>query len=164
MSTVLYSKWTAAAESDATIRLHADGEGDPAQRASALAQRLAALVPAEVLVIYGFALAATVTTKEDGTSTVTEPDVLRWSIPILAVMSIAAFVLTKTTKWRYPHDVVRMLIPPLAFVAWTLLTGSTALGLWGWFAWIVGLELYVGGLAGAVALMLAVRYTAKSKQ
>src|SRR5881628_3249480 len=62
MSTFYYARTTRDAERRPALKLTADGDADtPEQQVSALAQRLAALVPAEVLVAYGIGLALAVT-------------------------------------------------------------------------------------------------------
>jgi hypothetical protein len=136
------------------------GAETPEQQASSLAQRLAGLVPSEVLIAYGIGLALAVTRNADGSTTVTRPGMLKWSIPILAALSLFGFLVTKTHLTRV--DAIRMLIPPLAFVAWTLLTGSSALSLWKRFDWVAGIELYVGAVVGVVALFLSIRFTVKN--
>lgn len=159
MSTIAYAIQTRRAEDHPVVRpsLNED-DNDQAKKASALAQRLAALVPAEVLLVFGFALTNFTSTESDGSTTITKPGMLKWSIPLLAGFSLIEYLLAKGSKPK-KADFGRMLVPPLAFVAWTLLTGSTALMLWGWFEWVQGAELYVGGFAGIVALFLAVVLT-----
>lgn len=87
---------------------------------------LAALVPAEALSLH--AAVISLTTKIDGvTTTITHPGVLEgafWGLLAVAVISYLAprYLASKLDKF----DVVRALIPPLAFVGWTMLQRATA--------------------------------------
>jgi hypothetical protein len=93
---------------------------------------LAALVPAEVLALHNVILAVTTkTTKnENGKSitVITEPRTLFWAFFGLLLLSIVLYVLPRLRsqeKWE-PLDFLRAAIPPLAFVAWTMLQRATA--------------------------------------
>jgi hypothetical protein len=158
MSTILYARATGAAEVRLTNAAVGASE-TPSEKLSALAQRIAALVPAEVLVIYGAILAAAVTQGDDGTTTINNPGLLKWSIPVLALTSLSVYSIAKPSPW-HGADVGRMFVPPLAFVTWTLLTGSTALSLWRWFSWLHGgAEWLAGGVVALLILTLATRLT-----
>ena len=87
---------------------------------------LSALVPAEVLGLHAVIITATTTTV-DGATEISAKGTLFWSFIGLAVLSIglyvgSRFVAKAWNKW----DWVRMFIPPLAFVAWTMLQRVTA--------------------------------------
>jgi hypothetical protein len=91
---------------------------------------LAALVPAEVLTAHAAILTFTCKTQAtsgETTTTITEPDTLRLCFWLLLFLSIAIYAVGRALarswdKW----DFVRMLIPPLAFVCWTMVQRSTA--------------------------------------
>ena len=94
-----------------------------------------ALVPAEVLAAHAFILTlATKTTKAaHGKSAVviTQKTALQATFWVLLVMSAALFFAGRWLKggqkrfdWRW--DVVRLLIPPAAFLGWTMIQKNTA--------------------------------------
>jgi hypothetical protein len=87
---------------------------------------LAGLVPAEVLALHALILSATTKTT-DGQTIITEKGTLIGAFVGLVLLSIGLYVgyrliNKKWDKW----DWARMLIPPLAFVAWTMLQRATA--------------------------------------
>jgi hypothetical protein len=89
-----------------------------------------ALVPAEVLALHGMILTLTTKTGQDSagnpTTEIQEPRVLFWSFFGLLGLSIFLYLagsLHKKMGWK---DVVRAIIPPCAFVAWTTLQKPTA--------------------------------------
>jgi hypothetical protein len=93
------------------------------------ADAVAALVPAEVLSLHAVILSITTKTalKDDGTSavTITDPVTLRWAFWGLVTLSIFLYLVPRfRTKDRF--DFARAVIPPAAFVAWTMLQKATA--------------------------------------
>jgi hypothetical protein len=87
---------------------------------------LAALVPAEALSLHAAIISLT-TQVEGGVTTIAHPKVLAgafWGLLVVAVVSYLAprYLASKLDKL----DVVRALIPPLAFVGWTMLQRATA--------------------------------------
>jgi hypothetical protein len=87
---------------------------------------LAPLVPAEVLALHAVIVTATTKTT-DGKTEITAPETLAWAFVGLVVLSLGIYVgfrgvLKKWERW----DWVRVLIPPSAFVAWTMLQRATA--------------------------------------
>ncbi|HTT69363.1 MAG TPA: hypothetical protein VMF70_15170 [Gemmatimonadales bacterium] len=89
---------------------------------------LAALVPAEVLALHGLILSVTTATVvQDGLPqvTITEPGTLRYAFVGLIVLSVALYLVPRF-RTRERLDVGRALIPPIAFVAWTMLQRATA--------------------------------------
>jgi hypothetical protein len=83
-------------------------------------------VPAEVLTLHALIISFT-TTVMDQTTTIVDIGTLRWSfwglVGLSALLYIAPRVLDhKLDRW----DAIRMLIPPLAFTAWTMLQRATA--------------------------------------
>lgn len=93
---------------------------------STFVDALAALIPAEVLTMHGVILSVTTSTT-NGTITITAAPTLQWSFFGLIGMSLILYVGTRriTGKWDR-LDWLRMLIPPTAFVAWTMLQRATA--------------------------------------
>jgi len=87
---------------------------------------LAALVPAEVLTLH--ALILSVTTKVEGkTTTITAADTLAWSFLGLMIISIGLYVVPRLLSKKWDSlDWVRLAIPPLALIGWTMLQRSTA--------------------------------------
>ena len=89
----------------------------------------AALVPAEVLTAHAVVLSFTTVTQKnqigDVVTTITEPTTLKWVFVALLLLSMGLYVVGHRTHWDR-LDFVRMLIPPLAFVGWTMLQKTTA--------------------------------------
>jgi hypothetical protein len=87
---------------------------------------LAALVPAEVLVLHAAIL--TVATKTvNGVTEITEPGTLSWAFFGLIIFSIVLYVVPRRMAHDWERlDLLRMAIPPLAFVGWTMLQRTTA--------------------------------------
>jgi hypothetical protein len=156
MSTILYGRLTRRAE--ATPPVDGADAGMEPEPESALAQQVAALVPAEVLVIHGIILAAATSVGDDGSTTVTKPDLLKWTLPILLVLSVALYVISRAgaPAWKLT-DYLRMVIPGMAFFAWTLLTGTSAAT--PWFTIDRGWLFLIGGVIAAVALAITTRVT-----
>lgn len=85
---------------------------------------LAALVPAEVLTLHAVIL--TFTTSTTGkTTTITAAPTLLWSFCGLITLSVIIYLVGRG-KLTDRLDWVRAAIPPLAFVAWTMLQRATA--------------------------------------
>jgi hypothetical protein len=93
------------------------------------ADAVAALVPAEVLSLHAVILSFTTTTAQDtagnSITTITESVTLTWAFFGLIILSVALYVIPRLrTKNRL--DFIRAVIPPAAFVAWTMLQRATA--------------------------------------
>lgn len=87
---------------------------------------LAALVPAEVLSVHAVLLTFTTTINEKTKIiTISEPETLKWSFLALIVLSAVIYVVGRG-KFTSRLDWVRAAIPPVAFVAWTMLQRATA--------------------------------------
>jgi hypothetical protein len=85
---------------------------------------VAALVPAEVLAVHAVILALVTTTSDDGNAVITDVPTLRVVFWVLVVLSAALYIVGR--KSLKGLDFVRVLIPPAAFVAWTMLQRITA--------------------------------------
>jgi hypothetical protein len=90
---------------------------------------VAALVPAEVLSLHAVILSIT-TSRSPGTdgntvTTITQPGTLRWAFFGFIVLSVVLYVVPRF-QTRDRLDFLRGSIPPLAFVAWTMLQRTTA--------------------------------------
>jgi hypothetical protein len=86
----------------------------------------AALVPAEVLTLHALILSAT-TKIEGDTTVITARETLAWAFLGLLIVSIALYVVPRllAKKWD-TLDWIRVAIPPLALVGWTMLQRTTA--------------------------------------
>lgn len=84
----------------------------------------AALVPAEVLVAHATILQVTTTTVGT-TTTITERGTLQFAFWGLAVASALLYLITKAPQFS-PLDILRVFIPPLSFVGWTMIQKTTA--------------------------------------
>jgi hypothetical protein len=156
VSTIAYARVTRKAETHPLLAAATDDGDTPEQKASELAQRVAALVPSEVLLIWGIVLALAVDKGDDGSITIKDPQLLKWSLVVLGLTSLVIYVLSKAFSGWTNKDYGRMIVPPFAFIAWTLLTGSTALTLWKWFEKVTGGWAWlIGGVIGAIMLALS---------
>jgi hypothetical protein len=107
----------------------AEADQATGQQENKLITALAGIVPVEVIAGHGLVLAATTTTKDDVT-TISSPIPLQWSLPILAAVAMILFLLGRGVgNWK-PVDFVRLAIPPIAFLIWTALIGTSALSPW----------------------------------
>jgi hypothetical protein len=88
---------------------------------------LAALVPAEVLAAHAVILQATTTTTsgDDASATIEDPSALKWAFWGLLVVSALLFVLGLAARPK-GFGILRVAIPPLAFVGWTMLVQPSA--------------------------------------
>jgi hypothetical protein len=91
---------------------------------STFVDALAALVPTEVLTLHALILSVTTATAAQVT-TITDATTLRWAFAGLIALSIMLYVIPRWKNWEL-LDYVRVAIPPLAFVGWTMLQRSTA--------------------------------------
>lgn len=91
---------------------------------STFVDALAALVPAEVLTLHALILSVTTSTAAQVT-TITDAGTLKWAFVGLIMLSIALYVVPRFKNWEM-LDYVRVAIPPLSFVGWTMLQRSTA--------------------------------------
>lgn len=100
------------------------------------ADAMAALVPAEVLVIHALVVQeATETTRvaDRAVTTITDPTAMQWMFYAGIGMSMFLYVTGRLlttrsrsrSRWQW-LDCLRVLIPPAAFVLWTILLKSTA--------------------------------------
>jgi putative exporter of polyketide antibiotics len=92
---------------------------------------LAALVPAEVLGLHALILAFTTRVHEEpgghAITVVSEPATLAAAFVGLCVVSAAFYVVPRLRDRMWDRlDFLRVAIPPLAFVGWTMLQRSTA--------------------------------------
>lgn len=93
---------------------------------------VAALVPAEVLALHAVAISLwTKTTEpaagsdEGAVTTITNNGALGGAFYVLIGMALLLYLLNKKGKWS-ALDFGRMLLPPIAFVAWTMVQQNTA--------------------------------------
>jgi hypothetical protein len=86
----------------------------------------AALVPAEVLALHAVILSATTRTA-DGKTEIIAQGTLFWAFVGLVLLAIGLYVGYRLLAKKWDRwDLLRMLIPPLAFVGWTMLQRATA--------------------------------------
>ena len=142
MSTLAYGNLTARREKTTPVKtarkagprgLYDEAESDtpPPSGISGYIDAVAALVPAEVLALHAIILTFTTETVQ-GTDDLPVTQMtkdgavaLGWVFYGLIIMSIVLYFIGKKTKpdsW----DWIRALIPPLAFVCWTMLQKTTA--------------------------------------
>jgi len=135
----------------------AAGDQAAGQPENKLITALAGIVPVEIIAGHGLVLAATTSTKDDVTS-ITSVAPLQWSLPILSGVAVVVFLLGRGLHDWTPVDFVRLAIPPVAFVIWTGLIGTSALSPWirgldhGWVTVVaVAAGIVVAGISAFVA-------------
>ena len=128
---------------------------------------LAALVPAEVIAVHSVVIGYAVEV-DDGASKIAAPEQLAFFFWLLIVLA-PVFFLAGLQRVPKGWDWVRLLIPAIAFVGWTLLQPLTAFdGVAPRFnpdwRWAIGLAIaLVLGLAAGALGMVADREPAKPK-
>ncbi len=125
MSTFAYASLT-------NVRDDADpGDAAAAKHEAGLAiDAMAALVPAEILGLHAVLLSF-MTEKAsavDGkvSTIISEPGTLAWSFWGLIVLTVVLYLFGRGPKHFNTLDLIRVFIPPCAFVLWTMLQKSTA--------------------------------------
>jgi hypothetical protein len=129
---------------------------------------VAALVPSEVLTLHAVILSFTTKTIQDSAGNsiteITEPGVLVWAFFGLLFLSIMLYLVSRSSK-KNRLDWLRAIIPPLAFVVWTMLQKATAFdAVWpqlGEAARTV-IALFGAVILGAIATVLARKADKKS--
>jgi hypothetical protein len=96
---------------------------------------LAGLIPAEVIAAHAIILTATTKTTSDGTTTISSPDPLGASLWGLLVLAVLFYLVGRGLSNWTPIDVVRLALPPAAFLVWAALIGTSALS-----PWIAGID------------------------
>lgn len=129
---------------------------------------LAALVPAEVLTLHAVILSFTTKTQQGETgnsmTAITEPGTLSWAFFGLLLLSVVLYAVPRFRMWDR-LDFFRVAIPPLAFVAWTMLQRATAFdAVWPQLgeAPRTVVSLFAAVLLGLLAATLAYRADQKS--
>ena len=111
------------------VRLRRTGALRDTPDATSYLDTLASLVPAEVLALHAFIVSVAATTTGDSTSILeASKPMLKCLFGVLIFLSVALYVLSRVGpdfNWKAakfePLDILRGLIPPIAFVAWTML-------------------------------------------
>jgi hypothetical protein len=124
------------------------------------ADTLAALVPAEVLSVHALVISATTEMMNNGT-VITDMPTLRLAFWGFILVSIGFYIVPRWFGGRLDRlDVIRVLIPPLAFVGWTMLQRTTAFD--AAFPSVTPTQRTVAGLFLAVVLAAAAAMLAYS--
>lgn len=90
------------------------------------ADTLAALVPAEVLSVHALVISATTEMMNNGTI-ITDMSTLKLAFWGFILVSIGFYIVPRWFGGRLDRlDFLRVLIPPLAFIGWTMLQRTTA--------------------------------------
>jgi hypothetical protein len=161
MSTLAYAAFTTNRE----LAAPGTSKSTSPPGVSTYVDALAALVPAEVLTLHALILSVTTKTT-DGTTQILFPVPLSRAFYGLVVLSIVLYVVPRLVNAKWDRlDYVRVIIPPLAFLGWTMLQRATAFD--AIFPHLGGasrtvLALFLGVLLGIVAGALA--YKADQKQ
>jgi hypothetical protein len=122
MSTLAYAAFTTSREK---AKPGTSTSGSP-PGVNTYVDALAALVPAEILTLHALILSVTTDTV-NGTTKVVSPATLYWSFYGLCVLGIVFYAVSRTVNGKWDRwDFLRMIIPPLAFLGWTMLQRATA--------------------------------------
>jgi hypothetical protein len=150
MSALLYGYMVRQRRTKAKLAALESASPEVAQE-NKLATSVAALFPADVLTVHAFILSKATTTDADGNTTITNAALLRESLLWLLLGTIVVYVIGRgLSKWS-PTDVVRLLIPPIAFVVWAAVLGTTT----SLTPWVTGLTAPVGPLPKDVFVLIA---------
>lgn len=122
MSTLAYAELTTTRE---TSKPYTSTKASPPGMGTYV-DALAALIPAEVLALHALILSVTTQVK-DNVTTITDAATLQWAFFGLLVVSVGLYVVARLFAKKWDRlDWLRVLIPPLAFVGWTMLQRATA--------------------------------------
>jgi hypothetical protein len=145
MSTVAYAQLTNSRD------LAAPGTSTTASPGvGTYADALSALVPAEVLSLHALVISATSEMTSNGT-VITDASTLALAFWGLILMSAGFYIIPRWYGGRLDMlDIARALIPPLAFVGWTMLQRTTAFD--AAFPAVTGTQRTVAALFLAVGL------------
>jgi hypothetical protein len=127
MSTLAYAALTTSREKAPAPGTRSRGDAAPAgPGVKTYVDALAALVPAEVLSLHAVILSFT-TATDNGTTRITATQPLSWAFWGLIALSLVLYVVPHMAANEWDMlDYVRMIIPPAAFVGWTMLQRATA--------------------------------------
>jgi len=146
MSAILYGKLVRKQTEDAVKGAAVKGDAGE----NKLATAIAALIPAEIIALHGLVLSRTTTTGADGSTAITQPETLKWSLIVLLVVTVGVYLIGRGLKDWQNLDYIRAVVPPFAFLAWTGLLGTSALT-----PWVLGQnQTYVCLGAGVLAVVL----------
>ena len=122
MSTIGYAQLTTKRENAQPNR----STRDQSPGMATFVDALAALVPAEVLTVHGVIISLTTTTV-DGNSKIDALETLYWSFWGLFLLAMVVYAAARliANKWD-DWDWLRVFIPALAFMGWTMLQRTTA--------------------------------------
>ncbi len=91
---------------------------------------IAALVPAEILGLHALAISWWTATDKDGNTTITQPDLLRGALVALLVVTVVGYLIGRRFAHWEGKDWIRLIMPPLALLAWMALLSTSALSPW----------------------------------
>lgn len=123
MSIIAYAQFTSARERAApgTSTL----QNPPG--VSTYLDAVASLVPAEILTVHGAILSVTTQKAADGSIKIEDPTTLAFAFYAALLVSVIIYVFSRVHSGTWDKlDWVRMIIPPLAFVGWTMIQKATA--------------------------------------
>jgi hypothetical protein len=124
----------------------------------------AALVPAEVLSLHAVILSLATRSSDSGATVITDVATLRWAFFGMIFLSVVFYAMPRIAESGHSVklnalDLARALIPPLAFIAWTMLQPLTAFD--AVFPEFTGAGRSVAALFLAVLLGIAATFLAK---
>jgi len=133
MSTLGYARLTSARESSPKD----SGTNDPVTGVSKYIDSISGLVPAEVLALHS--VIVTVNTKSNApeiadtgnepgllSDVFTDPAIMVYAFWALLAMTIGLYIVNRYKDWN-KHDYLRMVIPAISFILWTLLQKGSAI-------------------------------------
>lgn len=154
MSTLAYAGLTTRREQAASKK--SGGQSSPG--VGTYIDAFAALVPAEVLTVHAVIISLTTKTV-DAVTEIVELGTLFWAFFGLILLSVFFYVFPRLVSRTWDRlDYVRMVIPPLAFIGWTMLQRTTAFDAIFPSLSVVPrmvIALFLGVILGVVALSLA---------
>lgn len=139
-----------------TQRVKAAGGETPSGDITPWVETVASLVPAEVLTIHALVISWATTTK-DSVTTITNRGLLQVMFVVLIVVSMGLWYVGHIGEKMKNFDYARIVIPPLAFVTWTMLQPVSVFdAVWPMeFGWRMAAAVVAALILGVCAKLLA---------
>ncbi len=127
MSAFAYGRIVRTRRAQAAANISMDAQTEATGK---LVDSVAALVPSEILAAHAYLVAKWTKTDDQGTTSIVDAGALEASLVGLVVLTFIAYLIGRGFANWQPADLIRLFLPPLAFLAWAALLGTSALTPW----------------------------------